>query len=94
MLCSVKSSNEGFLVHEGQVKNMSSTRYTTLIWLPKSTNHMKYQRCRNDLHTVATRGKTSGVELHVWPKRPKNEYAYATTYIVCNMKSGLKGPKG
>ena len=73
---------------------MSTTRYTKLVWLPKSTNHVKYQCCRNDLHTVATRGKTSEVWLHVWPKRPKTKSAYATTYVVCSMTWELRGSKG
>ena len=82
----MRPSNEGFLVHRGQVKTW--TRLDTQNWfgypnllttgrlpfLGDTRNwhpSMKHQRCRNDLHTVATRGKTSGVELHVWPKRPK-----------------------
>ena len=84
----MRPSNERLLAHEGQLKTWIQLDkpnwfgYPNLItiwmlpflgdtrnWHPS----MKHQHCRNDLHTVATRGKTSGGLLHVWPKRPSKQ---------------------
>ena len=98
----MRPSNEGSLVNGGQVKTwirldtQNWFGYQNLItigrlpflgdtrnWHPS----MKHQRCRNVLHTVATRGKTSGVAIHVGPKRPTKQIClYNHTHSLYRLK--------